>query len=105
METKHMNHQTTELYYWLTLTQMPEIGIAQLKKWLSYFGSVEHICKATSSDLQQCRLNEAQIDAIQHPNQYWIERTLQWQENENHHVIVFTDERYPRLLSEIDSPP
>jgi DNA processing protein len=100
-----MNDQTTELSLWLALTQVPDIGIVHLKKLLLRFGTVAHIHHASITDLRQCHLNEKQIDVIKNPNKVWIETALRWSEEKNHHIIFFTDERYPPLLAEIASAP
>jgi len=100
-----MNDKTTELRFWLTLTQVPEIGIAHLKKLLSHFQSPENLCRAKFSELQKLKLNDAQINAIKNPNQQWLETAIKWQENPQHHIIPFTDVRYPALLSQITLPP
>lgn len=101
-----MNNITSEeLSYWLTLTQIPEIGVAYIKKLLAHFHSPKNICCAAKSELQKWRLNDTQIDVIKNPNKTWIKIALQWREKENHYIIPLNDSRYPHLLSEISTPP
>ncbi len=50
-------------------------------------------------------LNNASIDALKAPDWYTIEQDLAWLEQENNHIICFTDNNYPTLLKEISSPP
>ena len=102
-----MNHITEkELLLWLTLLQAPNVGMTRIQKLLAHFGSIENICKASSNELLAQKLNPAQIHAIKFPNQSWNETAIRWeQEKSNHHIILFTDSRYPQLLLEIASPP
>lgn len=94
-----------ELIYWLTLTQIPDVGFAHVKKLLAHFQTVENICKASARELQPFKLTDAQIEALQNPNQHWINAALKWQEQPNHHIILCTDSHYSPLLSEIASKP
>src|SRR3990167_2274323 len=100
-----MNNQSAEFISQLALTQISDVGIAHIKKMLTHFQTAENICRAKKSELQQWRLNENQINIIHNPNKKWIEIVLRWQEKNNHHIIFYTDARYPELLAEISSAP
>ena len=95
-----------KLRYWLTLFQAPEIGIARIKKLLTYFNEVEMIFKASAKELSTQKLHENQINIIKNPNQKWNDDTIQWLlSKKNNHIILFTDPRYPALLRDIVSAP
>lgn len=98
-----MNNTTpTELSYWLQLAQIPNAGIVSIQKLLTQFHSPEGIFKATTQQLHSAHLSDAQIHSIKNPNQKEIERALHWiTASPNHHIIPFTDSRYPTLLAEI----
>ena len=101
-----MNHTTeTELRYWLTLLQAPQIGRARILQLLRHFDSVEAICTASSVALEAQQLTQTQIHTLHHPNKKWLDDTLRWREKENHHIILCTDSRYPPSLKEIAAAP
>lgn len=101
-----MNLNTTDLLFWMTLLQAPDVGIVRVKKLLLYFETIENICKASRRELQSQKLTDAQINAIKNPNQKWNDAAFKWRDSEkNRHIILYTDSTYPALLKEIASAP
>lgn len=96
---------TKDLLDWITLNHA-HINLSRIQNLLSYFGSQTNICKATYQDLKQHKLTDFQIQILKNPPEKEIEKTLQWAQQPNHHIISFQDSHYPSLLSEIsDAPP
>lgn len=101
-----MNTNDHNLTAWLTLTHAHTIGIRTIQKCLRYFTSVTDLCAADDSILSQIGLSQEQIIQIKQPNKRLIEQALSWQQTDNsHHIITFSDLRYPALLKEIGQPP
>lgn len=100
-----MNDLINQLHHWLILSQLPEIGFSRLEKLLFHFHSIENMCKATSAELRQLQLTEAQIQTLHKPDQRQIDHALNWQAQPNQYIISCHDPRYPTLLSEIASKP
>src|SRR3990167_3424845 len=94
------------LPYWLILAQA-HVSLSHLKVLLAQFSSAENICQLSATQLALHKLSAQQIDAIQHPNHAWIEKAVLWHtQDEQHHVIAWTNSLYPALLQEIScSPP
>ncbi|MDP1574304.1 MAG: DNA-processing protein DprA [Coxiellaceae bacterium] len=101
-----MNHTiSSELPYWLALSQSPRLGTARIKKLLLHFQTVEMIFKAPAKTLTLYGLDDEQIRAIKHPNPTIIDEALTWTASNTHHILALTDPRYPNLLTEINSAP
>ena len=95
----------SELFYWLALSQSPRFSTARIKKLLLHFQTLDAIFNGSEKTLGHYGLDDEQIRAIKHPNQFSIDEALEWQTKTNHHILTFTDSRYPQRLSEINSSP
>lgn len=101
-----MNTNKNSLTAWLTVTQAQSIGIRTVQKCLQHFESVDRLCHAQAATLSNIGLSEKQIFDLHHPNQHLIEQALRWQDADTkHHIVTFSDPRYPQLLREITQPP
>lgn len=101
-----MHIQKHELASWLTLAHDAPIRIAKIQQLLAYFGSPSAICHASDHELRRHYLSDTQIAALRQRNEPLIETTSRWLDKSNdHHIIIWSDQRYPTLLSEISSPP
>ena len=89
-----------ELLDWLHITQAPGMGIRLIQRLLTQFHTVEAIGKASVRQLQYFQFNDDQIHTLRHPNQKLIDDALQWESQPHHHIIPYTDSRYPPLLRE-----
>src|SRR3990167_5764759 len=96
---------TSEISHWITLSTLYGVGMTRIKKLLTQFGTIESICHASKNALKTNGLHDQQIDQLKLPNQNILKTALLWLEKNNHHLIPFTDARYPTLLLEIPQPP
>lgn len=95
----------TELLYWLAATHLPNIGPATFSKWLTAFGNINALFTATTADLANAGLTEAQIHLLQNPDWFTAEKNLVWCEKNHCHIITIADTLYPTLLQEISAAP
>lgn len=101
-----MNTYPNELSAWLKLSQAQALSNNLLLACLQQLGSPTEICNATKTTLKNIGLSEIQIERLKNPHLAIIRSTEQWlNESNNHHIIHFTDPRYPPLLKEISRPP
>ncbi|OGT46935.1 MAG: DNA protecting protein DprA [Gammaproteobacteria bacterium RIFCSPHIGHO2_12_FULL_38_11] len=101
-----MQKLNTELIYWLQLAHAPLIGMKTIRKLLNEFKTIDNICRASKSDLRFLRLNEAQIYAIKNADEQLLITTEKWlTQHDKNCIINFTNQNYPKLLSEISSLP
>lgn len=96
---------TSEISHWITLSTLYGVGITRIKKLLAQFGTIESICNASKNALKTNGLQDQQIDQLKSPNPNTLKTTLLWLEKHNHHLIPFTDARYPTLLLETPQAP
>ncbi len=65
----------------------------------------EQVFSAPHQQLTRLGLKDKLITAIKNPDWSQIEQDLKWLEQDNHHALTLTDDRYPPQLKEIDNPP
>ena len=91
---------------WLTLQHTPGIGPSTFHTLLDHFGSAEAVLNASNSELSSLSLNNDTINALNHQEKTDITADLDWASEAGHHIITFTDERYPAQLKDLsDAPP
>jgi len=96
----------SSLENWLTLLHTTGIGATTFHTLLDHFGSAEAVLNASSSQLSGLSLSSETIKAIANQEKPDIKADLDWQSEEGHHIITFTDERYPVQLKDLqDAPP
>ncbi len=89
----------------MILDAIPALQKRTIFKLLSKH-SINELLQLPASQLQHYRLKEAQISALLHPNLVQVEENLSWlDESQNRYILCFDDERYPKQLKEISSPP
>lgn len=92
--------------HWIALSQLPGFGPVKAHRCLEFFeNDVEKIFSAKRSDLRKLRLTSDQIDLIFSADWVAAEKSLQWAQKNQAHVIVWTDDSYPPLLREIHAAP
>ena len=92
---------SSELIAWLTLFHTPRLGPRTAQKLLQDFASASEIL-----EFRDEISNKTLRDALSKPDQHAIDKDLNWlAEKESHHIIHFTDEKYPDLLKTISNPP
>jgi len=89
--------------HWLALLHGPRALSRQLPALLERFGSPRGLFAA---DAEAWRGFPRPVrDYLAGPDWAAVERDLAWLDAPAHHLLVFTDAAYPRLLSEIPDPP
>jgi DNA processing protein len=83
---------------WVTLTRTPSLDIHGLSRALETLGPPQRIFDASDAARESAGLSAAAREFLSstHAGLSRTERT--WLENPHHHVVPFTDPRYPKLL-------
>jgi DNA processing protein len=93
------------LTHWLTATNLPNINVIKIHKWLSHFKSIKKLFHATTEELQCAGISAADIHSIQHPDLSKNIESITWAKKSNCHLITFDDPLYPALLKESPDAP
>ncbi len=92
--------------YWVGFNLVKGIGPVRLKGLIDYFGDIEAAWNAGYPDLERSGLGSREINAFQKiRSSDLLERTWHYIQANNITVLTWQDEKYPRLLLEIDHPP
>ena len=93
--------------FWLRLSRMHSATLREIRFLLDSFGSIDEVLGASHSRLQQLvPTNPRLVDALTNEgNRDLLQQDLDWLQQENNHLIPFTDKRYPALLLETNDPP
>ena len=92
------------LHHWLTIHKIPGITLKNIKNLLDD-GTYKDIFQLSSAQLRAARFAEKSISAISTFDWEAIQSELYWLKQPEHHLIPFSDPRYPSLLKEIYYPP
>jgi len=92
---------------WLTLRQLPEVGLRTQHLLLQHFGSIEHIYSATHEQLKKVLNGKSEAIRIilDGPKADAHHPELAWLDHAERHLVAWDDADYPRLLREIPDPP
>lgn len=82
----------------------PGIGSKSFLKCLE-FCPPDQIFATARETLLKLGLRTASIDAIKNPDWKAVEQDLRWLEQQNNHILLYTDKDYPKQLKEIPDPP
>lgn len=93
-----------EKAYWIALFQAKGIGHAAFFALLKQYGTPRTVVENPSL-IREAGLRASIVDELRNTDWGKIEQDLRWEEKENQHIVLFTDERYPPLLKEIPDPP
>ena len=63
------------------------------------------LVESSAADLRRAGLHDDTIEAFHHWDRAVLEADLEWLSKPEHHLLPWTDERYPALLRNIASPP
>ncbi|HET8702938.1 DNA-processing protein DprA [Castellaniella sp.] len=103
-----LNASETELRAWIRLSLEPELGAARIRLLLSVFGMPQDIVAATTGSLARY-LDPAMAARLRQPPgpelQSAIDRTLEWLQAADHHLLTLADPHYPRALYALADPP
>jgi DNA processing protein len=97
---------TTDLKYWLAISQFSKIGASRWKKLYNYFPTMAAVWQASALELQQSGLepNLAQEFIIKR-QEINPEEELKKIQRENIQILTIRDKEYPKQLKEIFNPP
>ncbi|SFV62409.1 Rossmann fold nucleotide-binding protein Smf possibly involved in DNA uptake [hydrothermal vent metagenome] len=96
----------SDLEYWLLLLKTPSVGTLSFLKALSHFGEPKTIFNADILSLKASKIfKKSALDWIQSPDIKSIKKDIEWQQQNNNHIITLIDDAYPDLLKEIPDPP
>jgi len=91
---------------WLTLLHTPGVGPSTFHTLLEAFGSVEAALSASTRQLSAMAIKADAINALGHQEKPEIDADLNWNAENDHHIITLLDERYPAQLKDLpDAPP
>lgn len=92
--------------HWLALHHTPGLGPVACQQLLQHFTTAHRILTASDAALTAAGAERRLIAALREtPDRQAMDRDLDWLEQPDHHLIVFSDSRYPPLLREIHDPP
>ncbi|HEX9403726.1 MAG TPA: DNA-processing protein DprA [Steroidobacteraceae bacterium] len=90
---------------WATLTRAPALDIPTLSKALQIFGSARDIAEASDASRERAGLPAAAREFLSSAAAASKSAERAWLENPRHHVVPFTDPRYPALLRATERHP
>src|SRR5690349_3855872 len=94
-----------DIHYWLAIPYLSGIGLQNLLRGLQAFGDLKNFFHATPADLKSLEFTTKQITILKNLNWDAVEKDLEWCQQNQCHVIAYTDVEYSNLLREISSPP
>src|SRR5579863_4830661 len=90
---------------WATLTRAPGLDIPAVSKALEIFGSAQGITGASDAARERAGLPAAAREFLSSAAAASDSAVRAWLEKPSHHVVPFTDPRYPALLRATDRCP
>jgi len=97
--------ETQDITPWLILLRAPQLGPSKLKILLERYGSAHSIVEASAQELAAFGLRQNTISELHNPDLESIQQDIDWSSEADHHIIAFTDKRYPERLKDISDPP
>jgi DNA processing protein len=100
--------ETHEIAQWIRLEQVSGVGPETARKLLNAFGLPENIFAASFSSLSRVvseRVAHALLAPIPDPLHALIDKTLEWADQTDNHIVTLGDPDYPKALLEIPDPP
>ncbi len=94
-----MNHQS-----WLTLAHA-YVSVAEYLALNERFGDVDALTRQSEARLRDSGLPEKKARAIASPDERAIDAALVWLENDRHHIVAYSEDDYPELLSQLRGAP
>ena len=97
---------------WLALYFLRELTLPQKHQLLAHWPEPAQMLAASRRQFEEAGLSPAAIKAVSDclkmlkgGDEPSITRTLQWQQNPNHHIVSLGDPRYPAALRALATPP
>jgi DNA processing protein len=94
-----------EVLAWVTLARAPGLGAATLSAALSRIGSARGIIAASESERERAGIPAPAREYIGKAGAGPSVAEGRWLEHERHHLLPFTDPRYPKLLCSLPDRP
>lgn len=92
--------------YWVGFNIVPGIGPARLRRLLDYFGSAEQAWHAPPLDLARAGLDRKSLESLLTVREKLdLDAEMRRIADAGAYVLTLQDERYPRLLRQINLPP
>jgi len=107
LDGKQGNQNTElDLKYWVGFSGISKIGPSRFKKLYNYFENLEQAWNADLSELIKCGLEEnIAREIILKREEINVDEVMEKLDQEGINVLTIKDEKYPKLLKEIYSPP
>jgi DNA processing protein len=90
---------------WVTLTRTPALDIPTLSRALEILGSAQGITEASDAARERAGMPAAAREFLSSAAAASSPAERGWLERPRHHVVPFTDPRYPALLRRVDRYP
>jgi DNA processing protein len=90
---------------WVTLTRAPALRLSALKKALERFGTAQEIVTASDAARASGGIPVAVREFLSSKEAVLGAAERAWLEASGHHILPFTDPRYPALLRATQRPP
>lgn len=100
-----MGSLTPAIRSWLILALVPGLAARRIVELTEHFGGAEATVGAGTAALNGAGLSQAQVTAIQQPDEERLEAARAWLGENDNHLVTLEDERYPPLLKRIADPP
>jgi DNA processing protein len=95
-----------EKLYWIGFNLVKGIGARRMQALLNFFGNARNAWSATPEALRSAGLSPRIVETmLQVRADVSLERIWENIQNLGIQVLTWQDEKYPRLLSEVDQPP
>lgn len=94
-----------ELRHILALWLMPSFNSRKFCKILRKESSIKDLFHRGLSDWLNMGFTTAHVAYLRHPNWKEVDKYLHWNERSDHHVLIYHNPYYPKLLREIADPP
>jgi DNA processing protein len=90
---------------WVTLTRAPALDIHSLGRALEIFGTAQGLIQASDASRERAGMPAAARGFLTSARAALSPAERAWLENPRHHVVPYTDPRYPALLREAGRHP
>lgn len=101
-----ITEKNEDLYYWLSLKFVPEIGDQTSLRLIARFKGPKDIFFATNSELKEAGLNSRQISNLKNfSQQKRVEKELEEVRTGGINILTILDKEYPKNLLHIYNPP
>jgi len=90
---------------WVTLTRAPALDVHSLGRALEIFGTAQGFIQASDASLERAGMPAAARGFLTSARAALSPAERAWLEDSRHHVVPYTDPRYPALLREAGRHP